>query len=68
MASINYELLIGLNNEIQLLSNNLNNESDNIKIIQNNISKLQDNIDLLLDKLITDDTIKNNIIYLKNNL
>ena len=68
MTSINYELLIHLNNEIQLLSNNFNNESNNIKLIQNNISRLQDNIDLLLNKLITDDTIKNNIIYLKNNL
>ena len=63
---INYELLIDLNNEIQLLNSNLNNDSHNIKLIQNNINKLQDNIDLLLSKLITDGTIKNNIDYLIN--
>lgn len=68
MTTLNKQLLLELNNEIKLLSNNLNNQCVSIKLIQNNITKLQNNIELLLDKLVIDDTIKNNIIYLKNKL
>ena len=68
MTTINLQLLIDLNNEINLLNNNLNYDSNNFKLIQNNINKLQNNIQLLLDKLITHDTIKNNIIILNNNI
>jgi hypothetical protein len=62
----NTEKLNNLNNEITLITYNLDDLTDKIHYLQDQLTILQENVDLLIDNLSEHGDIVSVVVYLQN--